>query len=431
MDPSPFSPESALSVTRITDIINGKLTQGPELQNIMVKGELLEFKVHPSSGHAYFTLTDKETPPGGKKATLRCNFFGYSRRKATFTPRAGMEIIAFGSISVYYQGGQYNFVARELIELGLGKLMLQIQYLKQQLIKEGVIDPARRQKLPEIPSTLGVVTGYGTAALRDILKQVNDLYPNVNVLVAPALVQGEGAPESISAAIDEISKPEWKVDVLIVGRGGGSFEDLIAFNDELVCRAIARCPIPVISAVGHQIDHPLSDDVADYAAATPTDGAKAALPDIMEREQHLAMAVSHIENLIRSQFTHKREILKRINEKRIFQNPYSLIENHYHLLDDYDSKLRELFREKLHSASSRFNALPQLAPIMGNMIELYKRELSLLQERLTAFSPLATLKRGYSLVFQKGNLLRSIDQLEKKEDITVRLADGEFRAKPL
>lgn len=419
-----------LSVYETTRIIDQKLTGGPELKNIAVAGELLDFKLH-SSGHAYFTLTDKTPDPDPrKKAVLKCTFFRFPADKIGFTPRAGLEVVAIGSVGVYYQGGQYNFNARNLIELGQGNLMLQIQLLKKKLIEEGVIDPEKRKAIPQAPKRIGIVTGLGTAALKDIFKQARDRYPHIEIIVAPALVQGEEAPSSISAAIAEIVKPKWGCELLIVGRGGGSMEDLMAFNSEQVCRAIHASPIPVISAVGHQIDHPVCDDVADVAAATPTDGAKIALPVISELEHTLGLFEKRMESLLKSRFEIYREGLRRIQEKPFYVNPAVLFENYYQYLDEKGARLTDSFVERFRMAKERFLSLPSLNAGVERLIEKRSSELERLLERLAAFSPLATLNRGYALVYQNDEIKRTLAEVDQTKDISVRMADGELKARP-
>lgn len=426
------NPEQAkpYSVHELTSMIDHKLTEDGTLQNIAVTGELIDYKRHPSSGHAYFTMTDKESP-ASKKAILKCTFFKFQNRSLNFTPRAGMEVIAIGGVSLYYQGGQYNFNVKQLVEVGMGKLLVQIQELKKKLIEEGLIDPAKRRPLPQIPKRLGIVTGISTAAFQDMLKQVNDRYPHVEVLVAPAMVQGEEAPDSICRALAEISKEKWKCDVIIVGRGGGSAEDLMAFNDEKLCRAIAACPVPIISAVGHQIDHPISDDVADVAAATPTDAAKIALPVISEKLESLELLQRHLNRILENRFSLFQEKLRRINQTPFFKNPYVLIEGYYQQLDEKENRMREAFRNRFEGLSRRFRELPAIEPLAEKVLIDRKNRLDRTTERLFAFSPLSTLKRGYSVVYQDDKIMRELSGIDPQKEISVRMHGGRLRATPV
>lgn len=423
-----------LSIYEVTRLIDLRIHAQPGLANIYVKGEITDFKVQPSSGHAYFTLSDKDAETNGnKKSVLKCTFFRYNsyKQNSAFTPRPGMEVLVYGGISVYYQGGQYNFNAREIIEVGLGRLMIKIQELRTKLIKEGVINPELRKTIPEIPRKLGVVTGMGTAALKDILKQVNDRYPNVNVVICPALVQGTEAPQSIANAIREISKPQWGCDVIIVGRGGGSQEDLMAFNEEVVCRAIFECPVPVISAVGHQIDHPVSDDVADMAAATPTDAAKIALPVIHEKLEDLEMLFKHLNNLVVQQFKLAREKLLRITQKPFFVNPEVLITEYYRGLDDKEARLKNALLFMLDRVKNRMRAQKDIHDLWEKQLMTKRYAFNQLSEMLLAFSPLATLKRGYCVAYQDDALVKSVADVRTDSDMNIRMQDGTVQVKPL
>ena len=423
-------PVRPLSVFEITRNIDQKISGQPGLTNVYVKGEIIDFKVQPASGHAYFTITDKDSDSStNKKAILKCTFFRYTSQKISFTPKAGMEVLVNGSISLYYQGGQYNFNSREIIEIGLGRLMIKIQELKQKLVREGIINPANRKPLPEIPKKLGIVTGLGTAALKDILKQVQDRYPSINIVICPALVQGEEAPTSIVNAIQEISKPEWECDVIIVGRGGGSPEDLMAFNNEAVCRAIYSCPVPIISAVGHQIDHPISDDVADIAAATPTDGAKIALPVIAEKLESLAMLNRHMDNLLKNIFSVYQEKIRRIIEKPFYTNPELLIIEYYRMLDDQEARLQNALLRLIDKVKTRFSALADIGNIMEKNLMRYRHDFTQLYEVLSAYSPLATLKRGYAVAYKGHQIIKNIKEIQIDENISIRLHDGIIEAK--
>ena len=425
----PVEQAKPLSVFELTRAIEERISEDGLLLNVSVVGEMLDYKEHPSSGHAYFTLTDKEAPTSqSKKAILKCTFFKYYNKNLDFKPRSGMEVLVTGAISVYYQGGQYNLNAKNIIEIGKGKLWLQIQQLRQKFLNEGIINPAKRRALPTIPRKIGIVTGMGTAALKDILKQVHDRYPHVELLIAPAIVQGEEAPASIVEAINEISKPQWGCELLIVGRGGGSMEDLMAFNDESVCRAIAAAPIPVISAVGHQIDHPVSDDVADLAAATPTDAAKLALPVISEKMDELEMIGRHLDQIISHKFTIFSERLKRIEARPLFQNPYLLLEEYYRVLDERETSLRESIGNIISVSKMKFLSLTSIDSAMEKVMTANAHRFNSITEKFTAFSPLATLKRGYSVVFQNKKIMNSVHKLDKNTPLEIQFSDGMVRA---
>ena len=266
--------------------------------------------------------------------------------------------------------------------------------------------------------------------MEDILKQVKERYPNVNLLIAPALMQGENAPNSITQAIKEIEKEKYSCDLIILSRGGGSTEDLMPFNDEEVARTIHECPIPVVSGVGHQIDHPICDDVADVQAATPTDAAKQSLPVINDFFIALDTVGKRLSASIERQLDLLREKFKRVSEKTFFTNPYVLLEEYYHRLDDLENKMMIAYQKKIHNLIDMFKDLPVLFYLFGQYLNYKQTFFGRLEEKLMAFSPLATLKRGYNITYQRGQILKSIQQLKKDEEIRVRLFDGEFDALP-
>ena len=392
-------------------------------------GEITEYH-KPGSGHIYFTLADKagKVSNARKKSILKCTFFKGNHQNLSFEPKVGDEVQVIGSVSLYYAGGLYNFNVRSLHKMGLGNLFLQIQELRQRLIKEGVIDPTLKKKLPFLPQKIGIVTGMKTAALKDILKQVMERYPHINILIAPALMQGEDSANSIVNALHAIAQKEYQCDVILLSRGGGSAEDLMPFNDERVARAIFECGLPVISGIGHEIDHPIADDVSDKAGATPTDAAKIALPVVSD----LLLSLQAVELRMNQRFQGKRELLQeklnRISQKKAFQEPLSIVQSYQHRIDDVEMRLVNSFQEKIKISSDLFRSLPDIYYLLGRKIHEYERRYTGLEEKLLAFSPLATLKRGYTITYQNGKILRSIEKLNKRNDIQIQFHDGKIDA---
>ena len=420
-----------LSIYEVTRLIDRQIST-PNLQNIAIVGEITKYTRTPSSGHVYFTLEDKDSANKNnqKKAILNCTLWNHFNERIGFQPKVGDEVQAVGSISLYYPRGQYNFNARSLRKLGAGNLLIKIQELRQKLMLEGIIDPTLRKPLPRLPLKIGIVTGARTAAIKDIIKQIKDRYPHVNALISPAIMQGEESADSISAALDEIGREEYGCDLVILSRGGGSPEDLMSLSDERVARAIFACPIPVISGIGHEIDHPVSDDVADVQAATPTDAAKIALPIVNDLLLSLAGAAVRLDQNINMRLKLNKEKLKRLLEKKIFLEPESLLQDAYRKLDEIEIRMSEAFREKIKSFADSLKKLPDLSSLCGNIFAERQNQYIRLKEKLLAFSPIATLKRGYSLTYQNGNLLRSVNSLNKKQNIEVKLHDGSFTAAP-
>ena len=425
------------SVAEICRVIEAKIKGSPELQDVWVRGEITSYQKHSSSGHIYITLSDMSqkgaTAPKGAanspRPTVRCTYFRFAQTPLDFELKAGLEVELFGSMGIYAPQSTYSLTVRRVQKVGAGDILQKLQQIRERLLKEGLIKTAEtRRLLPVLPKRVGIVTGAGTAAYRDMLKQVQERYPNAEIVLAPAQVQGEAAAASIAAALVEIQKPQWQCEVVIVGRGGGSAEDLMAFNDEAVCRTIATCRIPVVSAVGHQIDHPISDDVADYAAATPTDAARAVFPVIDEIlfkvEGFAKRSAANVEGKLRT----LQERFLRSSEKEFWEKPYVLVKDQAHFLDELESKLRFTFRNIVNSYANSLNQLTPLDVLMAQKIKLTRAEFESARGRFDAYSPLATLSRGYSVVYDGEKILTDATRLKKGASIRVQLAKGQIRA---
>jgi len=262
------------TITEITRLIKQSLENNPLFNGILIKGEISNVTYH-SSGHIYFTLKDEG-------AVISSVLFRYAGRSLDFRLEEGQSLLAFGSLSLFEKRGSYQFIVSQVRKEGMGELLARIEKLKKKLHAEGIFDPSHKKKLPFLPRRLGVVTSPTGAAFRDIIKVALRRFPGLEIVLAPAKVQGADAAVSIIRGIEELNRPRWDVDVIICGRGGGSFEDLMAFNDEGVVRAFYNSVVPIVSAVGHQVDHPLCDDAADHAAPTPSAAAEGAVPVMKE-----------------------------------------------------------------------------------------------------------------------------------------------------
>jgi len=436
------------SVAEICRIIESKIKGTPELQDVWVRGEITSYQKHASSGHIYMTLSDMGqnsaapskgaagSPPlaaraaaGSPRPTVRCTYFRFAQTALDFELKAGLEVEAFGSMGIYAPQSTYSLTVRRVQKVGAGDILQKLQQIRERLLKDGLIKtPETRRELPSLPKRVGMVTGAGTAAYRDMLKQVQERYPNAEIVLAPAQVQGEAAAASIVAALTEIQKPEWKCEVIIVGRGGGSAEDLMAFSDETVCRTIAACRIPVVSAVGHQIDHPISDDVADYAAATPTDAARAVFPVIDEIRFKLdgfaKRSMANVEGKLRT----LQERFLRSAEKEFWEKPYVLVKDQAHFLDELESKLNFTFRNIVAASANALNRLTPLEVLMSQNMKLTRARLENASGRFMAYSPLATLSRGYSVVYAGEKIISDSKDVKPGSPIRVRLARGEIKA---
>jgi exodeoxyribonuclease VII large subunit len=417
------------TVAEICRVIEAKIKGSPELQEVWVRGEITSYQKHASSGHIYMTLSDMSQKAANPRSTIRCTYFRFAQTALDFELKAGLEVEVLGSTGIYAPQSTYSLTVKRVQKVGAGDILQKLQQIRERLLKEGLIKTAEtRRELPTLPRRVGIVTGAGTAAYRDMLKQVQERYPKAEIVLAPAQVQGEAAAASIVAALKEIQKPEWKCEVVIVGRGGGSAEDLMAFNDEAVCRAISLCRIPVVSAVGHQIDHPISDDVADYAAATPTDAAREVFPEVDELlfkvDGFAKRNFSSVENKLR--FLQERFL--RSSEKEFWEKPYVLVKDQAHFLDELESKLRFTFRNIVATYSNSLNQLTPLDVLIAQYLKLTRANLESTAGRFDAYSPLATLKRGYSVVYAGEKILTDAGKVKKGSEIRVQLANGQLKA---
>ena len=383
------------SVSEVTQLIKNTLAAVPLLQRIQVRGELSNFKRY-ESGHCYFTLKDE-------KGILKSVMFRGRAGLLRFKPENGMVVMAAGRIEVYERDGVYQMYVDNLFLDGAGDLMLAYEELKQRLQKEGLFAEARKRALPFLPETVGIITSASGAVLHDIITVAKKRNPSVRLLFLPVRVQGKEAPGEIVAAIAMMNKVA-QADVLIVGRGGGSLEELRAFNDEKVVRAVAGSAIPVISAVGHETDFSLCDFAADVRAATPSQAAEIAIP---EREALLAAIASkreRLDQLLRFKLDSLIMRLKHCSNARTFQRPEVLFEHHLQRLDRLGEQVKSAMKQR---------------------VLLEEKRLSAFSGRLQALSPLAVLARGYSVTTDKDDyVIKGTVDLMPGDIVKTRLAEG-------
>ncbi|MBI4116057.1 MAG: exodeoxyribonuclease VII large subunit [Candidatus Omnitrophica bacterium] len=362
---------------------------------VWVEGEVTGFKYHPS-GHIYFSLKDEE-------AILRTVFFSRFNRQIKFELKDGLHVLAFGKISVYEARGDYQLYVERIEPKGLGALQLAFLQLKEKLAKEGLFESDHKKPIPRFPRTVGVVTSPTGAAIRDILHVVNRRFRGTNVLLNPVKVQGEGAAEEIAQAINEMNRLD-DIDVLIVGRGGGSLEDLWAFNEEVVARAVYQSRIPVISAVGHEIDWTICDLVADLRAPTPSAAAELVVQNREDIELRLRDFKTRIKNAVRKQLEEDKEALRVLKESYAFSQPLNLVNQFSQRLDEF---------------------LRQLQNYLKNLVREKDQNFRNWAGRLEALSPLAILERGYSITFGgEGELLKDARKVKIGQMLKTRLAQG-------
>lgn len=387
--------ERTLTVSELNKIVKTLIDYEPLLNNVAIRGELSNYKVYPS-GHHYFTLKDAES-------SLRCVMFKSSASKLRFRPERGMGVTAFGRISVFPRDGAYQLYCTDLIPEGTGDLQIAYEQLKAKLNAEGLFDNAHKKPLPQFPQKIAIITSSAGAAVHDMIRILGHRWPMTKVVLLPVRVQGVEAPPEIVGAIRYANK--YKVaDLIITGRGGGSIEDLWAFNDERVARAIYESELPVISAVGHEPDVTISDYVADVRASTPSNAAELAVPDINDIREQLESLDIRQNQAVRKQLSRMRTKLDDIKSRRVLQNPMTYV----------DLKRSELdyVRDRLIAAADRVNAKK-------------RNDFVRLAASLDAMSPLKVLGRGYSIATDKnGNLVRSVSSVSKDDKLRLCVSDG-------
>lgn len=391
-----------LSITQVNEYIQGKMNADPLLAQVAVRGEISNYKCYPS-GHHYFTLKDEAS-------ALKCVMFKGNAMGLRFRPANGMKVIAFGRISVYPRDGAYQLYCSAMSVDGVGDLYAAFEQLKAKLAAKGLFDPEKKKKLPKYPGTIGIVTSSAGAAVHDILRILRKRYPLAQVKLLPVRVQGVEAPEEIAGAI-RYANAHRLADLLIVGRGGGSLEDLWAFNDERVAYAIYESEIPIISAVGHEPDVTIADFVADLRAATPSNGAELAVPDQEALAQNLDALNASMAAALNRQLKLAGQRLDALAASPALRSPTAYL--------DRKSKDLQLLQNRLVSAQER--------TIAGSNARFVS-----LVAKLDAMSPLKVLSRGYTIAHtQEGALLRSVKQTAPNDIITVSVSDGEITASVL
>ncbi|MBM7564380.1 exodeoxyribonuclease VII large subunit [Paenibacillus sacheonensis] len=431
------------SIKEINRYIGMKLESDGLLSDVWLRGEISNF-THHSSGHMYFTLKDKDS-------RLKCIMFASHNQRLPFIPKEGAKVLARGNVSVYERDGNYQFYCTSMQPDGVGSLYLAYEQLKRKLQDEGLFDAVRKRPIPKFPKAIGVITSATGAAVRDILITLQRRHPSVPVLLFPVSVQGTGAAPSIVKAIENMNRLG-EVDVLIIGRGGGSLEELWAFNEEAVARSIAASRIPVISAVGHETDFTIADFVADLRAATPTAAAELAVTSVQELQAKLAHMESRLTQMLRMTLQGRQERLARLRRSPVFLNPRKYVLQQTQLLDVMRERLRNralrlaernrVNYRNLHSALSRAHpgaraalASKQLhltsARLEASMAAGMKgKRLQLLSSmrQLDALSPLKVMSRGYSLVYDEhGNkLVKSVSDVQLGDLIHVKVSDGQL-----
>lgn len=389
----------AVTVTQLNKYLKDRFDEDENLNAILVKGEISNFKNH-YTGHLYFTLKDENS-------LIKCIMFKSYAEKLAFKPKDGMKVMVFGSVSVFERDGVYQIYVKSMFEDGMGDLHEQFEQLKAKLEKEGLFDESHKKPIPLYPKIVGVLTSQTGAVIRDIINVSTRRNPNVYIRLLPVPVQGPGAAEKIAEKI-RIMNEQKLADVIIVGRGGGSLEDLWPFNEEIVARAIYESELPIISAVGHETDFTIADFVADLRAPTPSAAAELAVPDVYELKQK----INNYQNRYRIALKKKIELMRLRYEKciksRVFTDPTRKIKDQYIILDNYIKRMETITKNIQKDKKTKF-------------IEL--------ASKLDTLSPLKTLTRGYSLTEKDNQIIKSVNQLKENDEIKIRFYDGETKAK--
>ena len=382
------------SITALNRAIKNMFDSKPELNNVFIKGEISNFK-HHTRGHLYFTLKDENS-------RIAAVMFAGPATKLKFEPEDGMKVLVAGRVTVYEQTGGYQIYVEQMDLDGIGNLYLEYEKLKKQLEQEGLFSIEHKRPIPKYPKRIGIITAPTGAAIRDILSTIKRRYPICETILFPALVQGTGAKESI---VEQLNRAQdFDLDVIICGRGGGSIEDLWAFNEEIVARAIYNSKIPVISAVGHEIDFTIADFVADLRAPTPTGAAEMAVPNLVDLVKHIEQFKIRLNESILKQYNVNKIYLESLKNSYVLKNPLVLYENKKQKID--------LMNEKLNS-------------IINIKLENKKIKIDNLIDKLNLVNPLNVLKRGYALPY-KDNKIVNINDINKNDDLTIKLHNGKI-----
>ena len=391
--------EQSISVTQLNEYVKMLVDSDELLQSVVVCGEISNFKNHYATGHLYFSLKDD-------KSLVKCVMFAGSASRLRFEPQNGMLVTVWGRVSVFPRDGAYQLYAGFMSPVGTGDQLASFEMLKAKLLNEGLFDTAAKKPIPKFPAKIGVVTSADGAAFRDILNILNRRWPAVDVELFPALVQGAGAAASVIKGIGYFNQKR-EVDVIIIGRGGGSGEDLSAFNDESLARAIYASEIPIISAVGHETDVSISDFVADLRAPTPSAAAELAVPDINEYSDRMTVALSRATSAVKKQLDYYELKLTNLSRSPVLSNPVRDAEERENDLLFFEKRMESAFKINIKAAETDFTRLVS---------------------QLESLNPLSVLARGYSVVSKDNAIVASSSQLMSGDKIEMIFADGKVNA---
>jgi len=410
-----------ITISQITRYIKYKIDNDVNLNEVFLKGEISNFKAH-SRGHYYFTLKDEGS-------RINAIMFASQTSKIKFLPQDGMKVLVTGKISVFESSGAYQIYVNDMLEDGVGNLYIAYEQLKKELEQEGLFDAIHKKSIPKIPKRIGVVTAPTGAAIKDIISTIKRRWPLTEIYIFPSLVQGEEAKFYI---VKQIKKAEqYSLDTLIVGRGGGSIEDLWPFNEDMVARAIFACSTPIISAVGHEIDFTIADFVADLRAPTPTGAAEMAVPQLVDMQNYLNQIKIRLNNTIINQINLNRKKLDNLLNRNTFKNPITIYQTKEMLFSNLVERLKfsltnitNIKEKKLIKLKNSF-VLKNPYQLLDKKSNKYLQVLS----KLETLSPLKTLKRGYTITKVNDKVINSCKKINQEDIIAVEFFDGTIEAK--
>ena len=410
-----------ITITELSRYLKGKFESDENLRKVYIKGEISNFKAH-TRGHFYFTLKDETS-------RISAVMFASNTRVLKFTPVDGMKVLVSGRVSVYEASGGYQIYVEDMLEDGIGNLYVAFEQLKEKLSKEGLFNKEHKRPIRRIPRKIGIVTASTGAAIRDILTTIKRRYPVCETILFPSLVQGSDAASDIVKKI-EIANT-YDIDTLIVGRGGGSIEDLWPFNEEIVARAIYNSKVPVISAVGHEVDFTIADFVADLRAPTPTAAAELAVPDINTIITYLDTAKSRSYNTLLNIIENNRLKLHKLEDSFVLKRPTAIYEVKEQNLDNLIDKLNRIIKVFIDNSKVELFKY-QNSYVFNNPEIIYKFKKQNLENiigKLEVLNPMNTLKRGYAIIKKEDNVISSINNLNKDDEIKINVSDGIIDAK--
>lgn len=407
------------TVTQYNQAIKNFLDSKEECRNVHIKAEISNFKGH-TRGHLYFTLKDEES-------RISAVMFSSSATNLTFTPKDGDEVLVDGRISVYVPNGGYQVYVDDMKLAGNGDLLKKFEELKKKLMDEGLFNASKKKPIPKFPSKIGIVTAPTGAAIRDILSTIKRRYPLCETILFPSLVQGEEAKFDVVRQIE--AAQNYDLDVLIVGRGGGSIEDLWAFNEEIVARAIYASNIPIISAVGHEPDFTIADFVADLRAPTPTGAAEMAVPNMVDLINYIRQIEIRLNKNVTNKIDYLTKQFKSLSTSYVLSNPLASFEIKEQKLDSLIDRVIKEVNYKLETSKTRFKNVSN-SRVLLKPTELFvpsKNSLELIVNKLELLNPLSVLKKGYSVVKQDNKIIKSVKDVKVNDELNIKLLDGELK----